>query len=127
MKITRITTSLLEVPNEPPVSSYYPANTYVVADIETDEGVTGLGYTMLVGGFGARSVRAYLEESLIPLVTGEDPLQVGRLYERMYENDRGIRKKGVPMYAVSAVDIGLWDILGKAVGQPPICRSAERR
>jgi len=118
MKITRVATSMLNVPNEPPVSSYYPSNTYVIARIETDGGIEGLGYTMLVGGFGARSVRAYLEESLVPLLTGENPLEVGRLYERMYENDRGIRKKGVPMYAISAVDIGLWDILGKVAGQP---------
>ena len=118
MKITNIATSVLDVPNEPPVSSYYPANTYVIARIETDEGIEGLGYTMLVGGFGARSVLAYLEESLIPLVMGEDPRQVGLLYERMYENDRGIRKKGVPMYAISAIDIGLWDILGKSLGAP---------
>ena len=118
MKITKVTTSLMEVPNEPPVASYYPANTYVIARIETDDGIEGLGYTMLVGGFGARSVRAYLEESLAPLVTGQDPREVGRLYETMYENDRGIRKKGVPMYAISAVDIALWDILGKSAGQP---------
>lgn len=118
MKITNIATSTLNVPNSSPVSEYYPANAYVVARIETDQGLHGLGYTMLIGGFGARSVRAYLEESLIPLLIGEDPLDVGRLWQKMYENDRGIRKKGVPVYAISAIDIGLWDILGKSMGQP---------
>ena len=118
MKITNIETSTLDVPNGAPVSEYYPSNTYIVARIETDEGLQGLGYTMLVGGFGARSVRAYLEESLIPQLIGEDPLDVGRLWQKMYENDRGIRKKGVPVYAISAIDIGLWDILAKSMGQP---------
>lgn len=118
MKITNIEASTLNVPNSAPVSEYYPANTYVVARIETDEGLQGLGYTMLIGGFGARSVRAYLEESLIPLMIGQDPRDVGRLWDRMYENDRGIRKKGVPVYAISAIDIGLWDILAKSMDQP---------
>lgn len=118
MKITNIEASTLNVPNSAPVSEYYPANTYIVARIETDEGLTGLGYTMLVGGFGANSVRAYMEESLIPLMIGEDPRDVGRLWDKMYENDRGIRKKGVPVYAISAIDIGLWDILAKSMDQP---------
>ncbi|NKB49982.1 MAG: hypothetical protein GKS02_11560 [Alphaproteobacteria bacterium] len=118
MKITKITASTMNVPNGPPVSEYYVSNTYIVARIETDEGLEGLGYTMMVGGFGARSVRAYLEESLIPLMIGEDPRDVGRLWQRMYENDRGIRKKGVPVYAISAIDIGLWDILAKSMDQP---------
>ena len=118
MKITNITASTLHVPNSAPVSEYYAANTYIVAHIETDEGLRGLGYTMLIGGFGARSVRAYLEESLIPLLIGENPLDVGRLWQMMYENDRGIRKKGVPVYAISAIDIGLWDILAKSMDQP---------
>jgi L-alanine-DL-glutamate epimerase-like enolase superfamily enzyme len=118
MKITGIETSTLNVPNGPPVSSYYAGNTYVVARIQTDEGIEGLGYTMLVGGMGARSVRAYLEESIVPLVVGKDPLQIGAIWDAMYENDRGLRKKGIPVYAMSAIDIGLWDILGKAVGRP---------
>lgn len=118
MKITAIRTSLLNVPNSPPVSSYYPANTYVVTRIETDEGVEGLGYTMLIGGMGSRAIHAYLEESLIPLVVGENPLLIGGIWEKMYENDRGIRKKGIPVYAMSAIDIGLWDILGKTTGKP---------
>lgn len=118
MKIVRVTTSTMVVPNDPPVSAYYAANTYVVARIETDAGITGLGYTMLVGGMGSRAVRAYLEESLVPLLVGADPLYIGGIWQRMYENDRGVRKKGIPVYAMSAVDIGLWDILGKSVGRP---------
>jgi D-arabinonate dehydratase len=118
MKITKVTSSILHVPNDPPVSAYYPSNTYVLADIETDQGLTGVGYTMLVGGFGARSVKAYLDESLVPLLSGENPLEIDRLYEKMYENDRGIRKKGVPMYAISAMDIGLWDILAQSMNSP---------
>ncbi|NNE83002.1 MAG: hypothetical protein HKN28_03430 [Alphaproteobacteria bacterium] len=118
MKITKITASTMNVPNGPPVSEYYASNTYIVARIETDDGIEGLGYTMMVGGFGANSVRAYLEESLIPLMIGEDPRDVGRLWQKMYENDRGIRKKGVPVYAISVIDIGLWDILAKSMDQP---------
>lgn len=118
MKITAIRTSLLHVPNDPPVSEYYPANTYVVTRIETDEGVEGLGYTMFVGGNGSRAALAYLEESLIPLLIGEDPILVGGIWEKMYENDRGVRKKGIPVYSMSAIDIGLWDIIGKVADMP---------
>ena len=48
----------------------------------------------------------------------ENPLHVGRLWQKMYDTDRGIRKKGIPVYAISALDIGLWDILGKSAGKP---------
>jgi L-alanine-DL-glutamate epimerase-like enolase superfamily enzyme len=43
---------------------------------------------------------------------------IGALWQKMYENDRGLRKKGIPVYAMSAIDIGLWDILGKSVNKP---------
>lgn len=118
MKINNIITSTMQVPNNPPVSEYYAYNTYVTARIQTDEGIEGLGYTMLVGGFGAQSVRAYMEESLLPLLIGEEPRDINRLWQLMYENDRGVRKKGIPMYAISAIDIGLWDILAKQMNQP---------
>jgi L-alanine-DL-glutamate epimerase-like enolase superfamily enzyme len=118
MKIKAIKVSRLDVPNDAPVSTYYPSVTYVVARIETDAGIEGLGYTMLMGGYGAESVQAYLQHNLVPLMLGENPLQVGRLWQKMYDNDRGLRKKGIPMYAVSAIDIGLWDILGKSMERP---------
>jgi L-alanine-DL-glutamate epimerase-like enolase superfamily enzyme len=118
MKITAIKTSLLTVPNEPPVSTYYPAVRYVVARVETDAGIEGLGYTMLMGGMGAESVHAYIEHNLVPLLIGENPLEVGKLWQKMYEADRGLRKKGIPVYAMSAIDIGLWDIIGKSMDRP---------
>ena len=118
MKITAVKISMLRVPNNPPVSTYYRENRYVVARIQTDEGLEGLGYTMLVGGAGAESVREYLEKSLVPQLIGENPLHVGRLWQKMYDTDRGIRKKGIPVYAISALDIGLWDLLGKSMGRP---------
>ena len=118
MKITAIKTSMLRVPNAPPVSTYYKENRYVVARIQTDEGVEGFGYTMLIGGAGADAVRAYLETSLVPLLIGENPLMVNKLWEKMYRNDFGIRKKGIPVYAMSAIDIGLWDLIGKSAGKP---------
>ena len=118
MKIERVITSTLRIPNTPPTSSQYPHNRYVVSRIQTDEGLEGLGYTMLIGGRGADSVRAYIEESLAPQLVGENPLDVNRLWHKMYDADRGIRKKGVAIYALSALDIGLWDILGKAAGLP---------
>ena len=118
MKIKAIKTSTLHVPNPPPRNTYYPYNSYVVARIQTDEGIEGLGYTMLVGGDGASSVRAYLDDNLVPRLIGEDPLFIGKIWEKMYDADRGLRKKGVPVYGMSAIDIGLWDILGKSVGRP---------
>ena len=66
MKITAVRTSILQVPNPPPRSTFYPFNRYVVARIQTDEGIAGLGYTMLVNGDGASAVRAYLVDNLIP-------------------------------------------------------------
>lgn len=91
MKITTINISTLNVPAPPPRNTYYPHNSYVVARIHTDEGIAGLGYTMMVGGNGASAVRAYLQDNLVPLLIGEDPLQIGKLWQKMYDADRGIR------------------------------------
>ncbi|MFQ5831044.1 MAG: mandelate racemase/muconate lactonizing enzyme family protein, partial [Candidatus Methylomirabilia bacterium] len=92
----------------------------VVARIRTDEGPTGLGYSLAFGaGVGAaEAVHAYLASRLVPLVVGQDPRDVSRLWERMFRADRGIRRVGIAGYALSALDIGLWDLLGKVAGLP---------
>ncbi len=61
---------------------------------------------MLVGGDGASAVQAYRDDNLIPRLVDEDPLQVGNIWQKMYDADRGIRKKGIPVYGTSMIDIG---------------------
>jgi L-alanine-DL-glutamate epimerase-like enolase superfamily enzyme len=62
-------------------------------------------------------VLAYVER-LKAVLLGEDPVFVERLWDRMFRADMGIKKQGVAAYALSALDIGLWDIAGKAAGLP---------
>jgi L-alanine-DL-glutamate epimerase-like enolase superfamily enzyme len=118
MKITAIDSVVLSLPCTPPMSLEFPEHRMVAASIATDEGVSGLGYTLAFGAGGAESIQVYLETRLKPLLMGEDPLFVERLWERMFRGDRGIKRQGVAAYALAALDIGLWDIAGKAAGLP---------
>ncbi len=118
MKITAINSCVLTVPTPRPMALEFPHHKLVVAEIETDEGIRGLGYSLAFGGGGAESVRSYLETRLKPLLLGEDPLAVERLWEKMYRGDRGVRRVGIAGMALSALDIGLWDIVGKAAKLP---------
>ncbi len=117
MKITAIASYILAVPTRAPMAAQYPLQKLVVAEIATDAGLKGLGYSLVFGGGGAEAVLAYVER-LKAVLIGEDPLFVERLWEKMFRADQGIRKQGVAAYAISALDIGLWDIAGKAAGLP---------
>ena len=118
MKITAIDACVLTVPTSKQMALEFPHHKLVVAEIATDEGVRGLGYSLVFGGGGAESVLVYLETRLKPLLIGEDPLAVERLWEKMYRGDRGVRRVGIAGMALSALDIGLWDIAGKAAKLP---------
>ena len=118
MKITAIDTCVLTVPTPKPMALQYPHHKIVVAQISTDEGIKGLGYSLSFNGGGAEAVHTYLETRLKPALIGEDPTYVERLWEKMFRVDMGIRKLGTAGYALSALDIGLWDIVGKVAKQP---------
>jgi len=118
VRITGIDSFILAVPTPKPMALQYPQHKLVVADISTDEGTRGLGYSLVFGGGGAEGVHAYLQTRLAPALIGEDPLFVERLWEKMFRADMGIKKQGVAAYALSALDIGLWDIAGKLAGMP---------
>ena len=81
--------------------------------VETDEGLTGLGETF----FGAGAVEAHLHETLAPKVIGQDPLAIDRLSADLV-GYLGFRSTGAEARGNSAFDIALWDIFGKATGQP---------
>ena len=118
MKITAIESCILTIPTPQPMARNYAHQKLVVADIATDEGLKGLGYSLVFGGGGAEAVHAYLQTRLAPALIGEDPLMVERLWEKMFRTDMGIKKQGVAAYALAALDIGLWDIVGKSAGLP---------
>src|SRR5678815_1002422 len=91
MKITAVDVAILRIPTRKPISLDFPIHSLVVAHVRTDEGVTGLGYTLAFGGGGVESIQSYLVTRLGPLLIGQDPLMVERLWERMYRADRGIK------------------------------------
>jgi L-alanine-DL-glutamate epimerase-like enolase superfamily enzyme len=118
MKIAAIESFVLRVPTAKPIALEFPEQKLICAHVRTDEGVTGLGYALAMGGGGAEAIQIYLETRLKPLLLGQDPLFVERLWERMYRSDRGIKRQGVAGYAISTLDIALWDVVGKAANLP---------
>jgi galactonate dehydratase len=81
--------------------------------VHTDEGLTGLGETF----FGARAVEAYVHETAAPYLLGKDPLHIDRHARELY-GYLGYGSSGAETRGNSAVDIALWDLFGKATGQP---------
>src|SRR3954452_24725899 len=117
MKIGAIDTFTLRIPTSEPIALDFPEHRLVVARIHTDGGPNGLGYALVFGGAGSEAVEAYARR-LGALLVGEDPIMVGKLWEKMFRADRGIRRVGIAGYAVAALDIALWDIAGKAANLP---------
>ena len=86
----------------------------IYVKVETDEGIYGIGEAgMLLRG---RAV-AEVVNSMAPVLVGEDPFRIEHLWQVMYRGGF-FPGGGVQSSAVSAVDIALWDIKGKALGVP---------
>ncbi|WP_457807574.1 D-mannonate dehydratase ManD [Kushneria sp. EE4] len=92
-----------------------PGRNLVTLKIETDEGVYGIGDATLNGR--ELAVVAYLEEHVAPALIGRDPSNIEDIWQFFY---RGAywRRGPVTMSAISAVDMALWDIMGKVAGLP---------
>lgn len=94
--------------------AWYGARTMLLLEMTTDTGVTGWGEA-----FGNPHVNlAILEHVYLPMVLGRDPLDRAVLWRQMYNALRDHGQKGATVEAISAVDIALWDIAGKALGLP---------
>jgi D-galactarolactone cycloisomerase len=89
-----------------------------LVEVLTDEGITGWGEAFAQGLEPPEIAAAAIEHALKPLVTGMDPLATEVLWHRMYHATRDYGRKGSVVAAISAVDIALWDIAGKARGVP---------
>lgn len=85
--------------------------------VETDADIQGVGEAFYFGG-PASIVAQLIDRGLGPLVVGEDPFDSAVLWDRLYNWTRDQGQKGLTVSAISAIDIALWDIKGKALGLP---------
>jgi L-alanine-DL-glutamate epimerase-like enolase superfamily enzyme len=87
---------------------------WVLVEIFTDSGLVGLGNAALSPIVTKTLIDTYLK----PLLIGADPWDVEFVWQQMYRRTLAFGRKGVALTAISAVDIALWDLLGKDAKQP---------
>lgn len=102
MKITRVDSIVL-------------LGQYHLVRVETDEGVSGVGE---VSPMNAAVTHSMVEHALAPLLVGENPADIERLWQRMFHRPYKLGPMGAHLEAIAGVDIALWDIAGKVAGQP---------
>src|SRR5688572_20445342 len=89
----------------------------VLVEIETADGIMGTGWCT-TAGVGAMAAKALVDAYLAPTLTGEDPRNTERLWRRMWMECHAAGPGGITTLALSALDIALWDIKAKALGEP---------
>ena len=120
MKITRITSHVLgyDLPESLGYSQqYYNMRTSHLVEIETDEGITGWGECFGAGNI-AFANKGIVEKVIQPMVLGMQALDRDVIWHKVYNLMRDHGQKGMPLQALSGVDIALWDIAGKVAGLP---------
>ncbi len=89
----------------------------VTATVRLEDGTEGTGYSY-TGGKGGHAIKAMIEHDLTPFLVGQDGEDVEALYDAMQWHVHYVARGGVASFAISAVDIALWDLRGKRTGQP---------
>jgi L-alanine-DL-glutamate epimerase-like enolase superfamily enzyme len=87
----------------------------ITATITLEDGTQGTGYTY-TGGKGGTAILAMIKDDLAPLLMGRDSTDVEDLYEEMQWHVHYVARGGIASFAISALDIALWDIRGKIRG-----------
>ena len=87
---------------------------WLVVEIFTDDGLVGIGNAALAPQVTKQVIDLYLK----PLLIGRDPWDSEFLWQNMFRQTMAFGRKGIGMVAISAVDIALWDVLGKSAKQP---------
>ncbi len=103
---------LLELPETS--MSTFTFHEWLVVEIFTDDGHIGIGNAALAPQATKRVIDLYLK----PLLIGKDPWDLEFLWQHMYRKTMAFGRKGIGMAAISALDIALWDLLGKSAKQP---------
>jgi len=121
MKVTQVRAHVLRSKLEQPFSfsqGWVSSRGATLVEVQTDDGITGWGEALCQGLQPPEIAAAAINHALKDLVVGQDPLQPEVLWHRMYHYTRDYGQKGAVVGAISAIDIALWDICGKARNTP---------
>jgi len=122
MKITRIETFLLKVPYtmggpHPQFGGKPRSSMDILAlRVDTDDGISGWGEAF--GGPTAPATRLVIEQQVAPLAIGRDAAAIESLMTELARKLQNFGRGGPVTFALSGLDIALWDIAGKAAGLP---------
>jgi D-galactarolactone cycloisomerase len=115
--------SVRAIPLSIPLRRAMPASAWaaglakqILVEVVTDEGIVGWGEAFAYGA--PLAVVDVIQNSLEPMLLGADPTQIEPLVETMERSMMIWGRRGLGMFALSGVEIALWDILGKARGVP---------
>ena len=120
MRITDIETIVLRLPMVAPNGD--GLQDVLLVRVHTDEGIVGIGEVHTCPLAAKAIIDAPISQlsvqGLKGLLVERDPRRINELWERMYRHTSTMGRRGVVVNAISGIDIALWDILGKATGQP---------
>ena len=108
-------TNPMDVLNLPEASMQtFTFHGWLVVEVFTEDGLVGIGNAALA----PQVTKQVIDLHLKPLLIGKDPWDIEFLWQLMYRKTMAFGRRGIGMVAISAVDIALWDILGKSAKQP---------
>jgi L-alanine-DL-glutamate epimerase-like enolase superfamily enzyme len=120
MKIQQIKTRFVRLPLEEPLVGAPPMpgmlREFITVEIATDDGLEGIGVTAF-GGKLIRALKAAVED-FGELIKGDDPIDVDAIRQKLKTASSHCGPGGIATLALTAIDIALWDIRGKALGLP---------
>ena len=120
MIITDIKTTLLSVPfEEPPKIGFVGMKNIdlLILEIETSEGISGMGYLHPIIG-GLQTIEMCIHEMLKPILIGKKAGNIESIWKEMWDATFIQGRMGITVMGISAIDIALWDLLGKYKNQP---------
>ena len=92
-----------------------------LARVETEDGLVGWGECISQFREAALATKTIIEQGVAPLLVGQNVIDGDRLWHIMQDRIWWYGPEGIAAFAVSAVDMALWDVKGKALGQP-VCQ-----
>lgn len=119
-KVASVDVRLFQIPLEEVLVDAKHGDHYffelITATVKLEDGSEGTGYSY-TGGKGGHAIAAMIEHDLAPFLIGQDGTAVEQLYEEMQWHVHYVARGGIASFAISAVDIALWDIRGKREGR----------